>query len=143
PRPSPRRRRSRGSAPPSRGLARQPDPEAAPLAERALDVDPAAVFLHDAIGDGEAESRAFAERLPGEEGIEDRGDLVLRDPPAAVGDREHRIAPRMAAHRVVVSDLARADADRHLRSPVARLDRVDDDVRDDLLQLARVRANAD
>src|SRR5439155_10948288 len=50
---------------------------------------------------------------------------------------------RTATGRVALGELALLDADRHLRSRAARLDRVDDDVGQDLLELARVREDAD
>src|SRR6478735_4166009 len=71
---------------------RQPHPEHAALAELALDLDPAAVALHDRLGDAEAETHALDRALLGlagpEEPVEQPVPVRGRDPDAAVDHTE-------------------------------------------------------
>src|SRR5437867_1187874 len=60
--------------------------EGTPLADGAFDADLPAVLAHDAVGDGEAEARAAAGGLGGEEGIEDLREVIGRDTHAVVAD---------------------------------------------------------
>ena len=53
------------------GLAGEPDGETAPLARGGLDVDGSAMLADDAVADREAEAGPLAERLGGEERVED------------------------------------------------------------------------
>jgi hypothetical protein len=54
------------------------------LARLALDLDATPEFGHDRMADGEAEARAEPHGLGREEGVEDAGQEVLRDPRARV-----------------------------------------------------------
>ena len=55
----------------SAGWQRQPDGEAGALAGGGLDLDRAAVVLDDAVADRQAQAGPLADRLGGEEGVED------------------------------------------------------------------------
>src|SRR5256885_434238 len=67
-------------------------------------VDLSAEILDDAVRDGESEAETLAQRLGGEERIEDAVDLGRRNALAVIGNRD--------GHRVVGG--ARADADPRL-----------------------------
>src|SRR5687767_834625 len=98
-----------------RGGDRQREAHGAPRAELALGPDPAAVRVHDALADVEAQAEPAAILEGGlPESLEDQAELVLGDPAARVGDGEEHL---------VVGD-ARLDRD----APAARreLDRVAD-----------------
>src|SRR5207245_9139667 len=94
-----------------------------------LHPDAAAVLLRDAVADRQAEARAHAFRLRGEERVEDLAADLGRYAGARVRDFEHGVA------------LASASADG---DPAGRLDRyegllgVDQEVQQQLLQLRRV-----
>src|SRR6185312_72780 len=79
-----------------RRAGREPDPEAAALAERALEADLAPVGGDDLAHDGEAEARArrgIAGGVGAGEAVEDAGHLVLGDADARVRDDElHQLA---------------------------------------------------
>src|SRR5262249_61630895 len=88
-RPSRGRPRRRGRVRSRVGFARQPDLEAAAEARLALHLDPAAVLLDDPVRNREAEPRALADGLGGEEGVEDRREPVGGGALALVVAREH------------------------------------------------------
>src|SRR3954471_9487798 len=69
-------------------VAGEGDGEGGSLARRAVHLDVAAVALDDAVHDGEAEARALAHVLGGEEGVEDAGQDVRGDARAVVADRD-------------------------------------------------------
>src|SRR5829696_5791927 len=80
------RRRIRGRLGPAQG---QRDAQAGPHPDGALDGDPPAVLLDDAVADAEAQPRPLPDRLRGEEGVEDLRDRVGRDAAAVVLDLHH------------------------------------------------------
>jgi hypothetical protein len=58
-----------------------------------MHLDAPAVLLHDLVGDGQAQSRALAYILGGEERVEDLGEDVLGNAVAVVGNvHPHRAA---------------------------------------------------
>ena len=69
----------------------QVDAEPAPHAG-ALDLDPAAVVGDDAVADAQAQAGPAAERLGGEERVEDPRQHVGRDAAAVVGDLDDDLA---------------------------------------------------
>ena len=111
--------RGRGSA------HRQDDGERGARTRAALDPHLAAVPLHDRVGDRQAEARAFL-ALGGEEGIEDAPAHVLGHADAGVGDREDDVAV-----------ILRAGADAQRPAPRHRVDGVQDQVGEDLVELGR------
>ena len=68
------------------GSLRQVDGETTPFADAAGHVDPAAVLLHDAIGDRQAQAGAGADLLGGEERFEKLLQVLLGDADALVAD---------------------------------------------------------
>ena len=81
--------------------------------------------LHDRIGDRQAEARAFF-TLGGEEGIEDAPAHVLGHADARVGDREDDVAV-----------ILRVRVDAQHPAPRHRVDGVQDQVGEDLVELGR------
>src|SRR5258708_7273028 len=73
------------------GRQRQPDAKHRPLAGAALGADAAAVAFDDAVNDGEAQARALAHVLGGEERIEDARQDLGGDTGAVVGHRDLRV----------------------------------------------------
>ena len=69
---------------------RQRKRKAGSLAERAVAGDRAAMFLDDAVGDGQTEAGAFADLLGREERIVDARELIRRNPGAGVGNLDGR-----------------------------------------------------
>src|SRR5215210_1072577 len=65
---------------------RQRQRKAGSLAERAVARNRPAVFLDDAVGDRQPKTRAFADRLGGEERIVNARELIRRDSGTGVGD---------------------------------------------------------
>ena len=74
------------------GLRGQHDIEACAAPRRALDDDPSAMLLDNAVYDGEAEAGAFAGRLRREERLETRA-LVASSMPQPVSSTQKRTAP--------------------------------------------------
>src|SRR5918993_3937952 len=107
------------------------DAEGGAATGRALDGDVAGVLLHDAVGDGEAEAGAAPDALGREERVVEAGDVLGRDADAGVDDLDGDGAVGAAA----------ALGGRAERDATARGDgvaRVQQQVREDLLELARV-----
>src|SRR6185312_12970152 len=79
------------------GMARQVDPERGPPVDLAGDADMAARLADEAIDHAEAEARALARRLGGEEGLEDLVHVRRQDAVAGVADGdEYEVARRDA-----------------------------------------------
>ena len=74
----------------------QEDPEGAARARLALHLDPAAMLLHDAVADRQAEAGAAPRRLGGVERLEDLGQLGARDPVPGVLDLHHDLVGAVA-----------------------------------------------
>jgi hypothetical protein len=107
---------------------RDRDGEGRPFPDLGLDVDQAPVLLHRGIADPEAQAGADALRLGGKERVEDPSADRLGDAGAGVGDGErHLISRGMVPGR-----------DRDLPAGADRLDRVHQDVQQDLVELAGV-----
>lgn len=86
------------------------------------DLDAAAVLADDAPANGEAQAGAVADRLGGEEGIEDVVQVLLGDAGAGVGNLQpHRLFFRCRAHA--------EDASAHLGQRMASIgEEVDEDL---------------
>ena len=76
---------------------RQENAEHASLADHAVDLDPPAVLGDDRVADRQAESRAAARRLRGEERLEDLRPVGAADAVAAVDDFGDRHLVRLVA----------------------------------------------
>src|SRR5262249_39054123 len=95
-----------------------------------VDLDAAAVLLDDAVADRQTEAGPLADRLGGEEGVEDLAADLRRDAAAGVAERD--------AHRLVVG----GDADEEVALAAHRLDRVQHEVHEDLAHPRGVGAEA-
>ena len=113
-----------------RGVERQLDHERRAVPGLGLDADAAAVALDDPVREREAEPRPDADRLGGEEGIEDAGLHLGRDAGAVVVELE--------ADAVV----AAAGLDADLALAVDRVAGVHQQIQEDLIQLAGIAAHA-
>ena len=98
--------------------------EARALADGAVAGDRAAVLLHDAVGDRQAEAGALADLLRREERIVDPRELFGRNPGAGVGDFDRR-----ADRALRLRDDREPAALRH------RVARVQEQVQEHLLEL--------
>ena len=83
--------RSSGSGNRSRRACGQDDPDERPLADFALELDPAAVLGDDPVADAQAEAGPPADRFRGEEGVEDLRPHLVRNAAAVVGDLDHHV----------------------------------------------------
>ena len=144
------------AASPRRGLRRRPgeplaallhlgqvDPEGASLARLAVDPDVAVALLHDAVGRREAESGAVADRLGGEERLEDLG--LGRRIHAAAGVAHRHEHVRSRTHHssgmpvaVVAAQHHRRGLDREAAALRHGVTRVEREVDDHLLELRAV-----
>src|SRR5436309_10213175 len=77
--------------------------------------NPAVVLAHDAVGDGETESRSLPHRLGGKEGIEDTGEMLVSDARSGVRHAKHDQLPPF---RTEATDARRRDGDPALSLPV-------------------------
>src|SRR5260370_14612870 len=107
-------------------------PESGAAALLTLHLDTPSVFVHDALDHREANSHAT--RTGGEKCIEQSALGVRADAGPVVVDLQHGCAIRFA---LALSAIA-GNADQHLGSRAARLDRVTDQVPHDLPELAGV-----
>ena len=94
-------------------------------------LDPPVVLFHDAVGDGQTQTRAFAHVLGGEEGFEHAGHDLRLHAVAVVADDDHRLIGGHARH-----DRYTPPALRILRPD--SLGSVRQDVHEDLVELAGV-----
>src|SRR5437870_11785247 len=116
-------------------LRRERDHERTPSLVSRLDPDPAAVRLHDLLGDGEAQPGTSAVAPTGglhaEEALEDPAPHRARDPGAGVLDREARLVSVPPC------------GDAHHASRAGEADRVADEVREHLFDPLRVHGYRD
>src|ERR1019366_6687679 len=70
------------------------DPELRADVRRGIDLDPSLVLLHDPVDGGEAEARALAQFLRGEERIEDPGQDLRGHAGAGVGHGDANVPAR-------------------------------------------------
>ena len=111
-------------------------------ARRGVDRDAAAMLADEGEDLAEAEARALARFLGGEEGLEDAlGDLG-RHAAAVVGDAERDVLARLAAADRLRFQHGRARHDADRAAAVDRVARVDREVEDDVLELDAVGADA-
>src|SRR6185436_16189467 len=108
------------------GMRGQGEGEDGAHAGAALDVDLAAVVLHDPVHEGETEAGPGG--LGGVEGLEDMSEIVAGDPLAGVGDPKEQPATR---HR---------HRDLQLAALGHRLQPVEAEIPDDLPELLAVHA---
>src|ERR1051326_2772767 len=105
----------------------QGDAERGAVAWSAFDADASGVFLNDSIRDSQTEAGSLANALGGVERIVNLGYILGRDTDSGVGDLGH--------DRAIIADTG---CDRDSPAVGNRITRVENEIREDLLQLARV-----
>src|ERR1035438_10199523 len=94
----------------------------------------AAVLLGDALHDAEAEAGAYADGLGGVEGVEDAGLAFQRDAGAVVGNRNAKVAARLAGRPGVTGRLFLPGVDANVAALGDRVDGIVQQVRPDLVE---------
>ena len=98
---------------------------------------PPAVVLDDSMGDAQAEAGAYSDALGGEERLEDPLEVLRRDARAGVRDLDDGAASD-ELRSPLRSGVVLAHLDQQLAAVRHRVDPVDDEVRDRLLDLGDV-----
>src|SRR5258708_6904162 len=126
--------------------ARQVDFEYGTHSSFAVGPDESMILFDDAIHCGQAESRAFAERFGGEEGLKNVRQVLSGNTVARIGHGQHRIAPcrndGVFAIGVVLVEVYIRRLNRELPSLRHRIARVGREVHKDLFDLHGIKTNS-
>ena len=117
---------------------RKVNAELGPVTELARDRDPTAMLADDSVGDRQAQARPLADVLRSEERLEHARQVLRGDPAPFVADADAEVVglrPPVIGRRLCSRPV---DRELHAPSSVHCLDRVHDEVRDRLFDLAGV-----
>src|SRR5215212_5210559 len=106
---------------------RQGDAESGAVARRAVDCYATRVFLDNSVGDRKTEAGSLSDAFRRVERVVDLGNVLRCDTDTRIGD--------FGNERSVIRGVSRDDDASTIRNRIAR---IEDQVREDLLQLARV-----